>query len=148
MKIALKYGLLITIGVACWTIVAHIFDPNPNSQLHGLGAGLFFNVLEVLGIYLGIRERRREGPVKFSQSVKTGVSIAAVYGLAASIFFSFVVLFAPHWIQRRPGTEEQTQAQVAMGAFFGLLLGAIVLGIIYSTIISFILAMMDRQRTR
>ena len=148
MKIALKYGLLITLGVACWTIIAHMLVPDPMSPVHSVVAGTFFNVLEILGIFFGIRERRREGPVRFGQSVKTGVSIAAVYGFTASLFFTQVVLFAPHWIQRRPGTEDQPLSQVAMGAFLALFLGAIVLGIIYSTIISFIFGMIDRQRSR
>jgi MFS family permease len=148
MKIALKYGLLITLGVACWTIIAHLLVPDPQSPIHSVAAGTFFNVLEILGIFYGIRERRREAPVKFSQSVKTGVSIAAVYGFTASLFFAVVVILAPHWIQRRPGTEGQPLSQVAMGAFLGLFLGAIILGIIYSTIISFILGMIDRQRNR
>ncbi len=146
MKIALKYGLLITLGVAAWTIIAHLVVPNPASAVHSMGAGLFFNFLEILGILFGISERRQSGPTTFKTSVKTGLSIAAVYGFTASLFFTQVILFSPHWVQRQPGAENQPLAQVALAAFLALLLGAIILGLIYSTIIAFIFGLKDRQR--
>ena len=43
MKIPLKYGLLITLGLILWVVIAHTLVPNPNSQVHQLGATIFFN---------------------------------------------------------------------------------------------------------
>lgn len=148
MRIAFKYGLLITLGVAAWTIFAHLLVPDPASALHSVGAGIFFNFLEILGILFGIRELRRAGPASFKRALKTGVAIAVVYGFTASLFFTQVILFAPHWVQRQPGTENQPLSQIALGAFLALLLGAVFLGIIYSTIIAFIFAFNDRQIRR
>ncbi len=145
MKIAIKYGLLITLGVVLWTVIAHLIVPNSASAVHSVGAGLFFNLLEILGILFGIREQRRSAPTSFKGGLQTGVSIATVYGFTASLFFSQVVLFAPHWVQQQPGTENQPLSQVALGAFLGLLVGAIFLGVIYSTIIAFVFALKDRR---
>lgn len=55
MKIALKYGLLITLGIIAWTLTAHWVVPNPLSKVHSLGAVAFFNMVEIVGIYLGIQ---------------------------------------------------------------------------------------------
>lgn len=148
MKIALKYGLLITLGVAMWTIIAHLWVPNAASIVHSIGAGLFFNLLEILGIYFGIKERRAVELTSFKASIKTGLSIAVVYGFTASLFFTQVILFAPHWVPREPGTENQPLSQMALGAFLGLFLGAIILGLIYSTMIAFVFGVIERQRAK
>ena len=95
MKVALKYGLLITLGVAFWIILAHTLVPDPNSKVHTLGAGVFFNVIEVAGIYLGIKAKGKEagGALTFKDGVKTGVSIAFVYAITVSLFFVGVIAF-------------------------------------------------------
>jgi acetylornithine deacetylase/succinyl-diaminopimelate desuccinylase-like protein len=36
-KIALQYGLLITLGIIAWTLTAHWVVPNPLSKVHSLG---------------------------------------------------------------------------------------------------------------
>ena len=75
MKIALKYGLLITLGVIAWVVVTHLLVPDPRSPVHNLGAGVFFNLLEIAGIYLAINTTRNEsgGQLSFKSGVKTGV---------------------------------------------------------------------------
>jgi hypothetical protein len=60
MRIALKYGLLITLVVVVWVVVARFLFPiDPKSSLNVL-APVFFNVAEVLAILFGIRARQRE----------------------------------------------------------------------------------------
>jgi hypothetical protein len=143
MKIALKYGLLITLGVVAWVIVAHMLVPDPASKVHSIGPGIFFNLLEISGIYLGIRTKGREisGRTTFKEGLKTGVSIALVYGLSAVLFFLFVILFlGPKWMGAEPGSHTLPLWQIILGAFAGLFLGAVLFGVIYSTVISFVLA--------
>lgn len=138
MKLTLKYGLLISLGVVVWTVTAHIVVPNAASRVHSVGASLVFNALEILGIYFGIRQHRRMDPAaNFKSSVKTGVSIAFLYAVTASLFFVFVVMFAPQWLASTPGAADQPLWQTALGAFVGLSVGATFLGLIYSTVIAF-----------
>lgn len=101
-------------------------------------------MVQILGLFVGIREYRKAGSAGFKKWMKMGLAIAVVYGVTASLFSTQVIIFAPHWMQRAPGTENQQLAQVALGAFLGLSAGAIILGLIYSTIIPFIFGLIDR----
>ena len=94
MRIALKYGLLITLGVIAWVVVAHLLVPDPRSQIHNLGAGVFFNLLEIAGIYLAIKTARNEtgNQLSFKDGVKTGMATALVYALTSCLFFLVAIL--------------------------------------------------------
>ena len=142
MKIALKYGLLITLGVVLWIVIAHALVPDPSSKVHSLGAGVFFNLLEIVGIYLGIRakERANGGKLAFKEALKTGVSIAVVYAISSCLFFLVEILILGPKMLSGEGAAGQPLWRVALGAFAGLFVGAILLGLIYSTLISFVLA--------
>jgi hypothetical protein len=90
-KIAIKYGLIITIGAAAWVIITHQLVGNPQSTIHQLGTPVFFNILEFLGILLGISEFRRQAAEQatFKQSLKAGVWI--LFGLAYSTLIAFAL---------------------------------------------------------
>lgn len=143
MRIALKYGLLITLGVIAWVVIAHLLVPDPRSQVHNLGAGIFFNLLEIAGIYLAIKTNKNEsgGDLNFKSGVKTGVSTAFVYAISSALFF-LVAIYAvgSKLMASEPGAETMPVWQVALGAFLGLSLGALIFGLVYSTVISFFLA--------
>ncbi len=143
MKIALKFGLLITLGVIVWTVVAHLVVPDPRSPVHSLGAGVVFNLLHIAGIYLAINTARKEsdGELIFKDGVKTGVATAFVYALSSSLFFlAAIALVGSKLMAGEPGAENLPLWQVALGAFAGLFVGSLVFGLIYSTVISFLLA--------
>jgi hypothetical protein len=143
MKIALKYGLLITLGVIAWVVVAHLLVPDPRSPVHNLGAGIFFNLLEITGIFLAINARRNEsgGELGFKSGVKTGMATTFVYALTACLFFLVAILtVGTKLMASEPGAETMPGWQVALGAFVGLGGFALIFGLIYSTIISFFLA--------
>lgn len=140
MRIALKYGLLVTVGVVAWLLVAHAIFPDPASSVHTVGPAVFFNLLEIVGIALGIKARQREsdGVLSFKSGLKAGVSIAAVYAVTTCLFFLVhMAVSGPGWLAAESRAPNQPLWQVAVGAFAGLLVGAIVLGLIYSTIITF-----------
>jgi hypothetical protein len=84
MKIPLKYGLLITLGLAVWVLVVRSIVTNPQSIVHTLGTPVFFNVLQFAMIYLGLKalEHERGDRPTFKEGLKTGVAISFVYGLA------------------------------------------------------------------
>ena len=143
MKIPLKYGLLITAGVMAWVLVAHSLVANPRSAVHSIGAPIFFNVLQFMMIYLGLRAKEREYGDKqdFKKGIKTGVAISLVYGLTASLFFVGVVSFVgTRWIPAEPEGPSESESIALAKAFAGLLISALLLGLLYSTVISFFLA--------
>jgi hypothetical protein len=143
MKIALKFGLLITLGVIVWTVVAHLLVPDPRSPVHSLGAGVFFNLLHLAGIYLAINTARKEaaGELIFKDGLKTGMATAFVYALSSSLFFlAAIAVIGSKLMAGEPGAANMPLWQVALGAFAGLFVGSLIFGLIYSTVISFLLA--------
>src|SRR5215510_12776094 len=93
MKIPLKYGLLITLGLIVWVLIAHAIVTNPQSLVHTLGAPVFFNVLHFAMIYLGLKalEREKGDRPTFKEGLKTGVAISFVYAITISLFFVGVI---------------------------------------------------------
>ncbi len=143
MKIALKYGLLITLGAIAWVVIAHLLVPDPRSPVHSLGAGIFFNILHITGIYLAITTLRNEtgGELGFKTGVKTGIATAFVFAASFCLFFvAAIFAVGPKLMASEPGAENQPLWQIALGAFVGLFLGTLIFGLIYSTLISFFLA--------
>lgn len=143
MKIALKYGLLITLGVIAWVVITHLLVPDPRSPIHNLGAGVFFNLLEMAGIFLAIKTTKHESgyQLSFKRGLKTGMATAAVYAVTSCLFFLVAILtVGPKLMASEPGAETMPVWQVAVGALVGLGGFALIFGLIYSTIISFFLA--------
>jgi hypothetical protein len=144
LKLPLKYGLLITAGVIAWVVTAHLLVPNPCSPVHIVGPIVFFNLLEAGGIYFGIRDKQRAatGRLQFKEGLKTGVGIAFVYGAGSCLFFLVMIaVLGSTAMCAEPGAAALPFWKVAAFAFAGQLGGAVVCGLIYSTIIAFVLAM-------
>ena len=143
MKIPIKHGLLIAAGVMAWVLIAHAVVPNPASLVHGLIGPIFFNVLQFVMIYLGLKamERERGDRLTFKEGVKTGVMISFVYALTVSLFFAGVMaVIGTKWLANEPNAGRAPASTVAAQGFAFLFLGALFLGLIYSTVISFFLA--------
>ena len=143
LKIALMYGLLITVGIIAWVVIAHLLVPNPCSPIHVLGPIAFFNLVEITGIYLGIGARKGEsaGQLQFKAGVKTGMGIAFVYGIGSCVFFLiFIAILGPQAMCVQSAVATPRFWQAAAFAFVGQFFGAVILGLFYSTIIAFVLA--------
>ena len=143
MKLALKYGLLITAGLIVWVVIVHLLVPNPCSPVHFLGPIILFYLLEISGIYVGMGARKREsaGQMQFKDGLKTGMRIAFVYGLSSCLFFLiFITILGPQAMCPQAGVATPPFWQVAAVAFVGQFVGAVFLGLLYSTIIAFVLA--------
>lgn len=140
-NLALKYGVIITLAVASWVIVAHIIVPNPRSAVHTIGAPAFFNFVHFVVLYLGIAAFRRQigDEATFKQLLKMGVWISFIYGITASLFFGLIVLVVgTAWIAGEVGAPQVPLTLLVIQAFAGLFIGAMLLGLIYSTLIAFI----------
>jgi len=143
MKIAFKYGLLITLVVILWVIVARfVLGLGADSKLNVI-APLLFNVTAFTSIYLGIRERKRElgREFTFKRGLKTGVGISLVYAISACLFFVIEYLIAgPKLLMSEAGSQGRPIWQVAAMAYAGLFFLSLIFGTIYSTLSSFVLA--------
>jgi hypothetical protein len=143
MKIPLKYGLLITLGVMAWVLISHSLITNPQSIVHTLGGPVFFNVLQFAMIYLGLKAletEKRDSPT-FKEGLKTGVAISFVYGLTTSLFFVAVLAtVGTKWMASEPGAANVPLSRLILGAFLAFFLGAMLFGLIYSTVLSFFIA--------
>ena len=146
MKVAIKYGLLITSVVVVWVLVTHfVFQIPPDSAVNAIGPVLF-NLAHLVAIYLGIKTRQGGGGMSFKEGIKTGVSISFVYALTACIFFLILLLtVGPTVMANEPMARNSPIWQQALGAFAGLFFGSLILGLIYSTVISFLLVRQARR---
>lgn len=142
MKIPVKYGLIAAFGLMLWIIISHWLVPNPESIVHTLGATVLFNVIHFAVIFLGLRalERERGDKPRFKEAVKTGIAIALVYALTATLFFVGVVLIVgTRWIAGGPNAGAPA-GMLLVQAFGGLFIGTMIFGVIYSTVIAFFVA--------
>ena len=143
MKIPLKYGLLITLGVMAWVLIAHNVVTNPQSIVHTLGTPIISNLLQFIMIYIGLQALEREKGDKptFKEGLKTGVAISFVYAVTVCLFFVGVVaVMGTRWLENEPGAAEAPMSRVLAGAFGGLFILAMLFGLIYSTVLSFFVA--------
>jgi hypothetical protein len=148
LRIPLKYGLMITLGLIAWVVVAHMLVPDPRSPVHTLGASVFFNLLHIAGIFLAINTVRNEsaGEMTFKTGLKTGVATAFFFAISSSLFFlAAIIVVGPRLMASEPGMESMPLWKVALGAFLGFFLGTWLFGLIYSTVISFFLAKRNRS---
>ena len=143
MKIPIRYGLLTALGLIIWVLVAHLLVANPQSLVHTLFGPIFFNNLHFAMIFLGIKalERERGEKLWFKEALKTGISIAFVYALTASLFFAGVVYFVgDRWLAVEPGAATTPTRVLLLQAFAVLFFGTLIFGLIYSTVIAFFVA--------
>ena len=140
MKIALKYGLAITLVVVLWILITHFLFPlAPDSKANVLGP-ILFNFAAVLALYLGIKARNSQGELSFKDGIKTGMTISLVYGISSCLFFLIIFLVVgPKLMASEPMAADYPMWQTALGAFAGMFFGSLILGLIYSTVISFML---------
>ncbi|HEX3280658.1 MAG TPA: DUF4199 domain-containing protein [Pyrinomonadaceae bacterium] len=143
MKIALKYGLLITAVVALWILLVRLWLGMGTGPLGQIISAVLFNAAAILAIFLGMRERKRQlgGALSFKEGIKTGMAISLVYAISACVFFMIEYLVAgPKLLLSEAGPQNSPLWQVAAMAYAGLFLGSLIFGLIYSTLIAFFLA--------
>ena len=134
MKIAVKYGIAVALVIAAWVALKNfvLHFEGPAAQ----GADfVIFNLSAIVGLFLGIREKRalNGGSLSFGDGLKTGVSIAITYALLLALYFAvLLLLIGPRLMQQAGHTSY-------VSAFAGLFIGVVLLGAIFSAVISLIL---------
>ncbi len=143
MKIAIKYGLMITAVVVAWVIVVRfLLDVGPNSKAN-LISPILFNLTSILAILQGMRARKKElnGDLRFKEGLKTGMGISLVYALSACLFFVIEFLIAgPKLLMADAGPQVGPMWKIVAPAYAGLFFGSLFFGMIYSTLIAFFIA--------
>ena len=148
MRLALKYGLMITCVVVVWLFLTHFaFPVARDSKLNALGPVLF-NLAAIVAIYLAIKAKKGETEeVTFKDGVKTGLGVSFVYAVSAClVFFILLLIVGPGLLANEPTARNNPRWGDAVGPFLGMFLGSLILGLVYSTVISFFLAERYRQR--
>src|SRR6185295_17142695 len=143
MKIPIKYGLLIALGVMAWVLIARNTVTNPLSPVHTLGTPIFINILQFVMIYLGLKALQHEkgDAPTFKEGLKTGVAISLVYGLTTSLFFVVLLtIVGTKWMSNEHGAPNIPLWRTVLIAFLAFFIGAMFFGLIYSTVLSFFLA--------
>lgn len=146
MKIAIKYGLAITFVVVLWVVVTHFLFPlDPDSKVNILGP-ILFNLAAIVAIYLGIKAKAAEGELSFKQGINRGMAVSLVYAISSCLFFFIMfLLLGQRLMANEPMAQNYPMWQVALAAYAGMFFGALILGLVYSTVISFMLVR-ARQR--
>ncbi len=143
MKIALRYGLLITAVVVAWIVVVRfVMNIGADSKANVI-APILFNLAAIVAILLAMKDRKKEldGDLSFKEGLKTGMGVSLVYAISACLFFMIEFLVAgPKLLMSEAGPQVGPMWQVAALAYAGLFLGSLFFGLIYSTVISFFLA--------
>jgi uncharacterized protein DUF4199 len=150
MKIALKYGLLITAVVVAWVLIVRFLMGVGADSKANLLAPILFNLAAIMAIYFGMKARKKElrGELSFKEGVKTGMTISLVYAASSCLFFIIEFLVAgPRLLLSDAGPQAGPIWQVAAIAYSGLFFGSILFGLIYSTIISFFIARRNQPQS-
>ncbi len=143
MKIALKYGLPVTVVVIAWVVIVRFLMGVGGESRVNLLAPIIFNVAQICAIFLGTIRRKDEsgGDLSFKDGIKTGVGISFVYAATSCLFFVIEYLVAgPKLLLSEAGAHDRPLWQIAAMAYAGLFVGSLIFGLIYSTLISFFLA--------
>ncbi len=134
MKIALKYGIGVTLVIAVWVAVKHfvLHLQGPSAQLADVAA---FNFSAIVGLMMGIKEKRMANGNKltFGDGFLTGLGIAITYAILTSLYFAFLLAVVG------PGMMQQEGETSYVKAFAGVSIGFAIFGAIFSAIISLVL---------
>jgi Protein of unknown function (DUF4199) len=134
MKIALKYGIAVALVIAAWVAVKH-FVLHLESQDAQLADIAIFNFAAIVGLLLGIREKRATngGSLTFGGGLITGISIAVTYAILTSAYFMILVAMVG------PGLMQQEGETSMVKAFLGVSLGFALFGTVFSAMIALLL---------
>ena len=137
MKIALKYGIAVTLVIAVWVLVKDfvLYLEGPGARVADI---IVFNLAAIVGLILGIRSKRAAngGSLAYGDGLLTGIKIAVTYALLTSLYFlAMLARFGPKLMQQ----EGETSYVVA---FFG----SSVVFALFGTILSAIIALFLKRK--
>ena len=133
MKIALKYGIGVTLVIAAWVALKHfvLHLEGANAQFADIAV---FNFSAIVGLMLGIKEKRALNGDKltFGDGFTTGLSIAITYAILTSLYFCLLLLIVGPKMMQQEGETSYLKA------FLGVSIGFALFGAVFSAIISLV----------
>jgi len=134
MKIALKYGIAVTLIIAAWVALKH-FVLHVEGSSGQLADVAVFNLSAIVALMFGIREKRtaNEDRLTFLQGLGTGVSIAVTYAVLTSLYFVLLLALVGPKLMQQEGETSMPKA------FLGVSIGFALFGTIFSALISLVL---------
>ena len=99
MKTAVKWGVILGVAVCVWTLLLHVLGFYTTRIGAGLVADGVAVILPIIAIVLGLRERKRQGPLTFAQAVVTAVVIGVVsVPISAGFLWWYHHYMNPEWM--------------------------------------------------
>ena len=134
MKLALKYGIAVTLAIAVWVALKH-FVLHLESTPAQFADLIIFNLAAITGLILGIRTKRalNGGTLTFGDGWVTGISIAVVYAILTSAYFAILLLIVGPKLMQQEGETSMVKA------FLGASVGFAVFGTVFSAVIALVL---------
>jgi len=134
MKIALKYGIAVTVVIAAWVALKHLVLhlEGPAAQIADV---VIFNLAAITGLTLGIREKRtlNGGTLTFGDGLINGIKIAVTYAFLTSAYFAILLATVGPKLMQQEGETSIVKAFLGVSIFFALF------GTVFSAIIALIL---------
>jgi len=137
MRLAFKYGILVTLVIAAWVALKH-FVLHLESRPAQFADVVIFNLTAITGLLLGIREKRRlnGGTMTFGDGSITGIKIAVTYAILISIYFAVLLATAGPKIMQQEGETSVVKAFLGVSIMFAL----------FGTVFSVLIALILRKR--
>ncbi len=134
MKLALKYGVLVTVVIAAWVALKH-FALHLESQPAQIADVVIFNLAAITGLALGIRAKRtmNGGTLTFSDGLITGIKIAVTYAILTSAYFAILLATVGSKMMQQEGETSPGKA------FLGVSIVFFLFGAFFSVVIALIL---------
>jgi uncharacterized protein DUF4199 len=134
MRLALKYGIGVTLVIAAWVALKHfvLHLQGPSAQLADVAV---FNFAAIVGLMMGIKEKRLANGDKltFGEGFLTGMGIAVTYAILTSLYFAFLLAVVGPKMMQQEGETSYVKA------FAGVSIGFTLFGAIFSAIIALVL---------
>lgn len=134
MKLALKYGIFVTVVIAAWVVLKH-FVLHLESTSAQIADVVIFNLTAITGLTLGIREKQTTngGSLTFSEGWFTGIKIALTYAILTSAYFAILLATVGPKLMQQEGETSMVKA------FLGISIGFALFGAFFSAIIALVL---------
>jgi Sec-independent protein secretion pathway component TatC len=134
VKLALKYGIPVTLVIAAWVALKH-FVLHLESRPAQFADVVIFNLTAITGLSLGIREKRtiNGGTLTFGDGLITGIKIALAYAILTSAYFALLLATVGPKLMQQEGETSVVKAFLGVSIVFALF------GAVFSVLIALIL---------
>lgn len=107
----MKYGIFTSFILSVWMIIEYTLLV-PNFHETGMYLGIISILIPVIGIYLGIKERREKtnfGYITFGESFRTGIVISFIVAIMIVLFtYAYYEYLNPNYVNYLSAETEKT----------------------------------------